>query len=59
MQKIYNILYVIARSQREDGFWYVSLASPETYGGKETTGTSLFLHGMSWGIRNGILKYIM
>jgi len=45
----------IAGSQREDGFWNVSLASPETFGGKETTGTSLFLHGMSWGIRNGIL----
>jgi rhamnogalacturonyl hydrolase YesR len=27
-----------------------------TYGGKETTGTSLFLYGMSWGLRNGLLK---
>ena len=45
----------IAKTQRDDGFWNVSLASPATYGGKETTGTSLFLYGMSWGIRNAIL----
>ena len=45
----------IALNQRDDGFWNVSLVSPATFGGKETTGTSLFLHGMSWGIRNGIL----
>ena len=45
-----------ASCQREDGFWNVSLVSPATYGGKETTGTSLFLYGMSWGLRNGLLK---
>ena len=45
----------IASVQRYDGFWNVSLVSPETFGGKETTGTSLFLSGMSWGIRKGIL----
>ena len=45
----------IASVQRDDGFWNVSLVSPATYGGKETTGTSLFLSGMSWGIRTGIL----
>ena len=42
--------------QREDGFWNVSLVSPTTFGGKELTGTSLFLYGMSWGIRRGYLK---
>lgn len=42
--------------QREDGFWNVSLVSPVTFGGKEATGTSLFLYGMSWGMRKGILK---
>ena len=46
----------IASVQRDDGFWNVSLVSPATYGGKETTGTSLFLCGMSWGIRKGILQ---
>ncbi|MCH3982761.1 MAG: glycoside hydrolase family 88 protein [Prevotella sp.] len=45
-----------AQCQREDGLWNVSLISPATYGGKELTGSSLFLYGMSWGIRQGLLK---
>lgn len=46
----------LLKCQREDGFWNVSLVSPVTYGGPEMTGTGLFLYGMSWGIRNGLLK---
>ena len=46
----------LARCQREDGFWNVSLHSPVTYCGPEMTGTSLFLYGMAWGVRHGILK---
>ena len=42
--------------QREDGFWNPSLMSPGNYGGKELTGTALFLYGMSWGMNHGILK---
>jgi unsaturated rhamnogalacturonyl hydrolase len=42
--------------QREDGFWNVSLHDPTNYGGKETTGTSLFVYGMAWGVSNGILS---
>ena len=42
--------------QREDGFWNPSLMSPGNYGGKELTGTALFLYGMSWGMKHGILK---
>lgn len=42
--------------QRADGFWNVSLLSPVTYGGPELTGTTLFLYGMCWGIRTGVLK---
>ena len=42
--------------QRKDGFWNVSLASPTTYPGPETTGTALFLYGMAWGINNGLLS---
>lgn len=41
--------------QREDGLWNVSLHDPDNFGGKEITGTSLFIYGMAWGIRNGIL----
>jgi unsaturated rhamnogalacturonyl hydrolase len=41
--------------QREDGFWNPSLADSNEYGGKETSGTSLFVYGMAWGLNNGIL----
>lgn len=41
--------------QRTDGFWNVSLKDPNHFGGKETTGTALFVYGMTWGINNGIL----
>ncbi len=42
--------------QRKDGFWNVSLHDSTNYGGKETTGTSLFVYGMAWGVRNGYLN---
>lgn len=41
--------------QRKDGFWNVSLHDPNHFGGKETTGTSLFTYGMAWGVNNGYL----
>jgi len=46
----------LLRCQHEDGFWHVSLASDVDYPDPEMTGTALFLYGMSWGIRNGLLK---
>jgi rhamnogalacturonyl hydrolase YesR len=42
--------------QRKDGFWNVSLLDESNFGGKELTGTSLFVYGMAWGINNGILR---
>lgn len=44
-----------ASCQREDGLWNVSLVS-NNYEGKELTGSALFLYGMSWGLKNGLLK---
>ena len=41
--------------QRGDGYWNVSLHDPSNFGGKELTGTSLFLYGMAWGVNNGVL----
>jgi unsaturated rhamnogalacturonyl hydrolase len=41
--------------QRDDGFWNVSLLDPSDFGGKELTGTALFVYGIAWGINNGIL----
>lgn len=40
---------------REDGYWNVSLHDESNFGGKETSGTSLFVYGMAWGIRKGLL----
>jgi unsaturated rhamnogalacturonyl hydrolase len=42
--------------QRKDGFWNVSLHDPTNYGGKETTGTAMFVYGMAWGVNNGYLN---
>ena len=41
--------------QRADGFWNASLHDPNNFGGKETTGTALFVYGMAWGVNTGIL----
>lgn len=49
------------KCQREDGFWNVSLHDESNFGGKETTGTALFVYSMAWGVNNGILdrdKYL-
>ena len=45
-----------ACQRQEDGLWNPSLVSFADYGGKEMTGTALFLYGMSWGIQKGLLK---
>ncbi len=45
-----------AYQRPEDGLWNPSMVSYADYGGKELTGTGLFLYGLSWGIRQGILK---
>jgi len=42
--------------QREDGFWNVSLHDPENFGGKETSGTALFVYGMTWAVNNGLVE---
>ncbi|WP_066220329.1 glycoside hydrolase family 88/105 protein [Formosa haliotis] len=41
--------------QRKDGFWNVSLHDPKHFGGKETSGTALFVYAMAYGVNTGIL----
>lgn len=41
--------------QRADGFWNASLGDPTHFGGPEASGTALFVYGMAWGIRKGLL----
>jgi unsaturated rhamnogalacturonyl hydrolase len=42
--------------QRTDGFWNVSLKDPENFGGKEVTGSALFVYGMAWCINNNVIS---
>lgn len=45
----------LLKVRREDGLWNVSLHDPTNFGGKELTGSALFLYGMAWGVNNGLL----
>ncbi|MBL7739928.1 MAG: glycoside hydrolase family 88 protein [Chitinophagaceae bacterium] len=49
------MLSALPAIQREDGYWNVSLHDPNHFGGKEVSGTSLFIYGMAWGINNGVV----
>lgn len=51
-----TMAWALKECQREDGFWNCSLMDEYHYGGPESTGTSLFVCGMAWGIRKGILS---
>ncbi len=46
----------LVKVQREDGFWNVSLMDPSNFGGKEVTGTALFIYAMAWCINNGLIS---
>lgn len=50
-----NMLEALLPLQRPDGYWNVSLTDPTNFGGKELTGTALFVYGMAWGINNGMI----
>ena len=56
-----SMMNALAKVQRDDGYWNVSLHDSTNFGGKELTGTSLFIYGMAWGINKGHLdkkKYL-
>jgi unsaturated rhamnogalacturonyl hydrolase len=56
-----SMMNALAKVQRADGYWNVSLHDSTNFGGKEITGTSLFVYGMAWGINYGHLdkkKYL-
>lgn len=54
-QDLKQMLAALKKVQRPDGFWNVSLHDPEHFGGKEASGTSLFVYGMAWSIRTGLI----
>ncbi|MFV0522566.1 MAG: glycoside hydrolase family 88 protein [Mangrovibacterium sp.] len=51
-----KMLNALTKIQREDGFWNVSLHDPTNYGGKEVSGTSLFIYGMAWAENHGLVE---
>ena len=50
-----NMMAALVPLQRHDGYWNTSLTDSTDFGGKELTGTSLFVYGMAWGINHKIL----
>lgn len=55
LQDYKDLLEALLPIQRADGFWNVSLHDADHFGGRETSGTALFVYGMAWGINKGIL----
>jgi unsaturated rhamnogalacturonyl hydrolase len=51
-----EMLEALVPLQRKDGFWNVSLKDSTHFGGKEETGTALFVYGMAWGINEGLIS---
>jgi rhamnogalacturonyl hydrolase YesR len=55
LQDFKDMCVALLPLQRKDGYWNVSLNDPNNFGGKEVSGTSLFIYGFAWGINNNIL----
>jgi rhamnogalacturonyl hydrolase YesR len=55
LQDFKDMAKVLLPIQRADGFWNSSLRDSTHFGGKELSGTALFVYGMAWGINNGYL----
>ena len=55
LKTYHEMIKALAPIQRADGFWNVSLHDATHFGGKETSGTALFVYGMAWGVNQGIL----
>ncbi|HZS66906.1 MAG TPA: DUF2264 domain-containing protein [Burkholderiales bacterium] len=45
----------VLEAQQPDGFWYPSLKDPKQVPTTETSGSALFVLGLAWGVREGIL----
>ena len=56
LQDYKDMLAALPSIQRADGYWNVSLHDSTHFGGKELSGTSLFVYGMAWGINNGLIN---
>ncbi|MCC8018855.1 MAG: glycoside hydrolase family 88 protein [Rikenellaceae bacterium] len=54
-QMLRDMSEALVKVQREDGLWNVSLHDPDHFGGKELSGTAMFVYGMAYGVNHGIL----
>jgi len=50
-----NMSPAVLRVQQPDGLWYPSLKDPKQVPIGETSGSALFLYGMAWGVRQGLI----
>ena len=55
LQDFTDMAAALRAIQRSDGFWNPNLGDADHFGGPESSGTSLFVYGMAWGIRKGLL----
>ena len=55
MQDYKDLLSALPAIQRTDGLWNVSLHDPTHFGGKEMTGSALFVYGIAYGINNNLI----
>jgi unsaturated rhamnogalacturonyl hydrolase len=55
VQDYKDMLQALVPIQRADGFWNASLHDSTNFGGKELSGSALFIYGMAWGINNGLI----
>ncbi|PBQ31335.1 family 88 glycosyl hydrolase [Sphingobacteriaceae bacterium] len=55
LQDYKDMMGALLPIQHADGLWTASLHDSTNYGGKEITGSSLFIYGMAWGINNKLL----
>ena len=54
LQDFRDMCSALLSIQRPDAFWNVSLHDSTNFGGKELSGTALFVYGFAWGINNGV-----
>jgi rhamnogalacturonyl hydrolase YesR len=54
-QDYLDMMQALLPLQQPTGLWTASLHDPNHFGGKEISGTSLFVYGMAWGVNNGLL----
>jgi rhamnogalacturonyl hydrolase YesR len=54
--KLVSMAAKLKTLQGEDGCWRTSLEDADQFPAIETTGTSMFVFGLAWGINNGVLK---